>query len=54
MAYGLAVLSKSRTFTTLPSDLDIFSWLMLTKPLCIQYRANGLPVNASDWAISHS
>ena len=37
----------------LPSDFDIFSAPRLTKPLCSQNRANGFPVAASDWAISH-
>ena len=38
----------------LPSDLDIFSALTLTKPLCIQIFTKGLPVSASVCAISFS
>src|SRR2546422_10439263 len=44
----------SRTVKKLPSDFDIFSLSTVTKPLCIQYRANSLPVAAQDWAISFS
>src|SRR3990167_6700656 len=37
-----------------PSDLDIFSLLMFTNPLCIQYFTGDLPVAPQDWAISFS
>ena len=37
----------------LPSDFAIFSLLMVSSPLWIQYRANFLPA-PSDWAISFS
>ncbi|MNE78897.1 hypothetical protein D3C80_1753400 [compost metagenome] len=38
----------------LPSDLDIFSSLMRTKPLCIHMLTKGLPLAPSDCAISFS
>ena len=38
----------------LPSDFDIFSSSTRTKPLCIQYFTNGLPLAPSDCAISFS
>jgi len=37
-----------------PSDLDIFSWSTLMKPLWSQYLAKGFPEAPSDWAISFS
>ena len=42
------------TKTRLPSDFDIFSPSMRTIAWCIQWRTNGSPVAASDWARSHS
>ena len=44
----------SRIVKKFPRDLDIFSWLICTKPLWTQYRANSLPVAPQDWAISFS
>eukprot|EP00968_Pinguiococcus_pyrenoidosus_P004718 scaffold304_cov248-Pinguiococcus_pyrenoidosus.AAC.4 len=38
----------------LPSDLDIFSPSIFTKPLCIQQLQKGWPFAASLWAISFS
>ena len=35
-------------------DFDIFVPSRLTIPTCIQWRTNGSPVAASDWAASHS
>ena len=44
----------SRTFLKLPRLFDIFWPSMFMWPLCIQYRAKGLPVQASLCAISFS
>ena len=40
---GRHCLTISETSTVLPSDLDIFSPLMVTQALCTQYRANSSP-----------
>ena len=51
---GSTVLRSSETNTRLPSDFDIFSPSIRTIAWCIQWRTNGSPVAASDWARSHS
>ncbi len=50
---GRHCLTISETSTELPSDFDIFSPLMVTQPLCTQYRANSSPKPRA-WAISFS
>src|SRR4030043_148737 len=35
-------------------DFDIFSWSIVSKPLCIQYLTKGASLYASDWSISFS
>ena len=54
IAMGSHSLRSSETKTRLPSDFDIFSPSIRTIAWCIQWRTNGSPVAASDWARSHS
>ena len=54
MARVSQALRSSDTNTRLPSDFDIFSPSIRTIAWCIQWRTNGSPVAASDWAASHS
>jgi hypothetical protein len=54
MTRGSHTLRSSETNTRLPSDLDIFSPSIRTMAWCSQWRTNGSPVAASDWAASHS
>src|SRR5512139_1105329 len=54
MTSGCQLFTISLIVRIFPRDLDIFSLLMLTNPLWIQYRAKGFPVAASDCEISFS
>ncbi len=54
MARASCCLRSSLTKARFPSDFDIFSPSIRTMAWCIQWRTNGSPVAASDWAASHS